>query len=157
MAEYSEKKIARFWARVNKNGAIPTHRPELGPCWEWIGGGNGKGYGQVRMNYRQVGAHQFAWELTNGEVPKGLWVLHKCDNRACVNPDHLFLGTTQDNTRDMIEKGRRVGNYKLTQAQVDDIRKRYAAGGITQQQLAAEMGVTTVAINLIVNHKNWNK
>lgn len=156
MTGYSEKQLARFWAKVNKNGAIPAAHPELGACWQWTGGGNGYGYGQVRISYRQVRADQFSWELARGEVPPGKLVLHKCDNHLCVNPAHLFLGTRQDNARTMQSKGRRGGNYKLTREQVADIRQR-AAEGVSQRQLAAEMGVTDATISLIVNHKNWQR
>lgn len=146
MPEYTEKQIARFWARVNKNGSIPAQHPELGACWEWMGGGNGVGYGQVRLNHRQIGTHQAAWELTHGAVPPGMWVLRKCENPLCCNPNHLYLGTAKDNRRRM---------SKLTRAQADDIRRRYDAGTAKQKDLAAEYRVSIMMVNLIVNRKAW--
>ena len=89
----------RFWAKVDKSG----------DCWEWRGGMHRiHGYGSVWVAERggMVHAHRVAWQLTNGEIPKGLHVLHRCDNRIYVRPDHLFLGTHQDNMRDMRLKGR---------------------------------------------------
>lgn len=83
---------------------------DRGPgCWEWPGA-QGNGYGMILMpDGRLRGAHRVAWELANGPIPDGLFVLHHCDNRACVRPDHLFLGTQGDNVRDMYAKGRGHG------------------------------------------------
>ena len=85
-----------FWRKVDKKGPIhPIH----GRCWVWTGSKVGKGYGQ----------HRRSWKIHFGEIPDGLYVLHKCDNPLCVNPSHLFLGTPKDNVQDMLEKGR--GNF----------------------------------------------
>lgn len=96
--------IARFWARVNKEG--PVH-PVLGTrCWEWTGC-RVRGYGQL---FRAPGTpdrtHRISWELAHGAIPPGMYVCHKCDNPPCVNPEHLFVGTSSDNHRDCVAKGR---------------------------------------------------
>lgn len=103
----------RFWPKVDKAGPIPPHRPELGPCWVWMASvfedRNGYGKfqaGEGRATAEAVYAHRYAWELTWGTVPDGLWVLHHCDNPPCVRLDHLFLGTAADNVADMMAKGR---------------------------------------------------
>lgn len=94
---------------------IPFH-----PCWEWVGFKNAAGYGRVKMSAlggnRAKGhlAHRVAWLLFKSPIPNGLCVLHRCDNRGCVNPDHLFLGTYQDNCDDMIAKNRQ--NFVLAKA-----------------------------------------
>ena len=75
-------------------------------CWEWTGSKNDKGYGRVYADRDEKRAHRAMWEQAHGPVPDGLWVLHRCDNPPCVNPDHLFLGTPLDNVRDMMAKGR---------------------------------------------------
>ena len=88
-----------------------------GGCWTRSGAGTMKGYSVIKIgslsngSRRQALAHRIAWEIFCGEVPEGLCVLHKCDNRRCVNPDHLFLGTARDNTADMVNKGRGTRNH----------------------------------------------
>lgn len=92
-------------------GFIDSHflpfvsRVEVG-CWNWTGFINPKGYGQLSFKRRTVRAHRLAWALAYGPIPDGLCVCHRCDNRRCVRPDHLFIGTNLDNMRDMVAKGR---------------------------------------------------
>lgn len=75
-------------------------------CWEFTGALARGGYGLVSFHGKLVHAHRLSWILTNGIIPNALIVCHKCDNRRCINPDHLFLGTNHDNTQDMMNKGR---------------------------------------------------
>lgn len=86
----------RFWKYVNKTDS----------CWEWIGARRRDGYGRIRVGNFFEAAHRFSWELVYGDIPSDLCVLHRCDVRFCVNPDHLFLGTNRDNIDDMVKKGR---------------------------------------------------
>lgn len=111
----------RFWKKVNKDGPIPAREPELGSCWLWTGSLR-HGYGQFWVKAadgtrKLRGAHQVAYELQIGPIPTdgpgvhGFEVCHRCDVRACVRGDHLFIGTQLDNVRDCIAKGRR-GIYR---------------------------------------------
>jgi hypothetical protein len=87
----------RFWSKVEKT--------EI--CWNWMGALCSSGYGNfITSDRRWSGAHRLSWEWANGPIPAGLCVLHRCDNRKCVRPEHLFLGSEGDNTNDMVAKGR---------------------------------------------------
>jgi len=173
----SEKDIAKFWAKVDKNGPTMPHMDT--PCWIWTANII-RGYGQVRVGVKMMGAHRVAWMLRHGNIPRGegyhgFCVCHRCDNPACVNPSHLFLGTNADNMKDKACKGRAPkgdnhhsrlhperlprgeghGYVKLTDTIVMDIRSRYAAGGITQYQLAAIFGIHQTLVSLITRRKIW--
>lgn len=99
------KRFPDFYPPIKRieEGSIPE--PNSG-CWLWLGGTNAKGYAHFKYDNVQRRANRFSWEAHKGPIPDGLHVLHSCDNRLCVNPDHLFLGTNQDNVDDKIKKGR---------------------------------------------------
>lgn len=125
-----------------------------GSCVEWGGRRNETGYG-IDGNRR---AHRVAWEREHGPIPQGLCVLHRCDNRACVNPEHLFLGTQLDNIADREAKGRGVpppSRKKLTDADVAEMRRLYRrydrSGGWTQARLAERFGVSRGHVSRLVN------
>jgi hypothetical protein len=160
----------RFWAKVHKTEG----------CWLRTARQERRGYGSFMMDrgsakWRPVGAHRVAWELTNGPIPDGLCVLHRCDNPSCVRPEHLYLGTNLVNSQDMVSKGRqacgdrsgktvhpertargeRNGSAKLTENDVKDIRTRFANGGITKVSLALEYGVRDALISKIIKRQVW--
>jgi hypothetical protein len=140
----------RFWAKVNKTDG----------CWEWIGA-TASGYGYFKCYEGNRNAHRVSWTIHNGQIPEKLMVLHHCDNKICVRPDHLFLGTAKDNALDLQSKGldpftgTKNSAAKLTEKQVLEIRERWPTYKGTQKELAAEYGVTQSRIWYIVNRKHW--
>lgn len=151
----------RFWEKVNKEG--PMH-PRLGTrCWVWTASLNRGGYGQLGVDYKVVRAHQFSWELHNGPIPDGeghhgVCVLHKCDNRACVRPSHLYLGDHQDNMEDAARRGRMNGgngSHKLSFEIAQEIRRRYRSEPISQERLGREYGVSGATVWAIVHNKTY--
>jgi hypothetical protein len=125
-------------------------------CWIWKGSINRGGYGKIGTNST---AHRRAYEYRNGEIPQGISVCHKCDNRLCVNPDHLFLGTRKDNSRDMVSKGReakgsKVGTSKLNEEKVLEIR-RLRIDGWKIKDLCEKFGVHPGNIQYICKNKSW--
>lgn len=148
--ESMRMKAAKFMAQVAKRDS---------GCWEWTGLIMDNGYGRVGVAGRLWSAHRYAYEQLVGPIPAGLCVCHRCDNRACVNPEHLFIGTHADNMADMVRKGRQtLGSVnrgaKLTEEQVRDIRDRLHAGE-TRRCLAREFGVSSTAVDSIVSGKTW--
>jgi hypothetical protein len=116
-------------------------------CWEWQGA-KGKGYGHLRVNKHDTYAHCLMWKCTHGET-KGLHVLHKCDNRCCINPDHLFLGTPADNMRDKVLKNR--AGIKLNVEAVKDIR----TSKLSPKDLAKKYGVCVDYVGQVLRRKTW--
>jgi hypothetical protein len=129
----------------------------------WTAHTNAGGYGRFALRIgsprRSVLAHRWSWENHYGPIADGLFVCHRCDVPACVNPAHLFLGTPADNMRDAAEKGRmprgeNQGNARLTERDVVGIRQMREAGAI-QREIGAKYGVSQSAISLILNGKLW--
>ncbi len=141
----------RFSAKVDKSA---------GPygCWRWLASVDRNGYGRFAVDGQATGAHRASWELTFGPIPggegyHGVCVCHRCDNRLCVNPAHLFLGTQVDNIADMTAKGR--GRARLTE---DDVRQAFrisATLGWSQTAIAKVFGVATATIQHILNGRTW--
>lgn len=136
--------------------------PGSNGCWEWQGYCDPDGYGRFSRGKYWMSAHRLMWELINGPIPDGLLVCHTCDNRRCVNPSHLWIGTPADNMRDMAAKGRsssRPGEQQwkatLSDADVIEIRHLYATQDITQRALAKLYGVHFGTISGVLNGKTW--
>lgn len=176
--KFTEKNLRNFWNKVDKSA---------GPdgCWLWTAGKFPKGYGQFNVGGRNHGAHCIAWMIVNGPIPHdgsyhGVCVCHNCpggDNPSCVNPAHLFLGTSGDNNRDREAKGRgkqprgdrngarlhpermargeAQGSAKLTADKVLAIRSLHAAGGVSKSELGRRFDVSHNLIGFIIRRKIW--
>jgi hypothetical protein len=141
----------RFWDKVRIGDG----------CWEWTAHAHISGYGIFRVGRKLEKASRFSWSLANGPIPRGMLVLHRCDNPSCVRPGHLFLGTHQDNADDKMAKGRHVvvrgekhHEAKLSSNDVLEIRRRHGLGE-TQTKLGREFGVTQAMVSEIVLRKSW--
>lgn len=138
----------RFWSKVDRRSGQE--------CWEWQAARRADGYGQFSLGGARghmYQAHRVSWTLANGTIPEGLLVRHRCDNRPCVNPAHLELGTHLDNMHDMATRERH-GVSRLTADGVRSIRRRNAAGE-SYSTLASEYGVSTSAIAFAVRRETW--
>lgn len=132
-------------------------------CWEFLGARSYRGYGQIRdSSGRQTNAHRIAYDLCIGDIPKGMLVLHTCDNPPCCNPEHLFLGTDQDNMDDMASKGRKVvfkgeelPHAKLTAESVSEILKEISANVVENTTLADRYNVSPQTICDIKAGRTW--
>lgn len=156
--------IDRFWDKVDRQGT--------NECWEWTGAGAncGKGYGRFWFNGALIQATHISLAIAGIDIPDGKITCHHCDNPGCVNPDHIFIGTYQDNMDDMWEKGRNVmpdtesANYvraeespsaKLDWEKVNFAREAYKNGEVTTYDLADMFGVARSTIYAVLHNKSW--
>lgn len=140
----------RFWSKVDKSG----------DCWIWTAGHDHHGYGNFKVgHHKSTKAHRVVWQFTYGEIPKGMCILHRCDNPPCVRLDHLFVGTKADNRWDCVLKGRHAfgehhSQAKLLRSEVEEIRYLREKGMILRE-LSLRFGVCINTIWLICTGKTW--
>jgi len=132
-------------------------------CWEWTKCRDPYGYGVIRINSSNFRAHRLSWVATHGHMAQEFCVLHKCDNPSCINPEHLFLGTHQDNARDCAQKMRQArpkgesnGQSILTEKKVRLLREFYTELLPKQNSLAKIAGVAPSSISQVLNRKAWS-
>lgn len=145
--------VSSFWLNVKKTET----------CWLWQKS-LANGYGQFQVNKKPWLTHRLSWVLHFGDIPNGLWVLHRCDVRNCVNPKHLFLGTSRDNVLDAMKKnrhslppqgfGEKSSHHKLTISMVRQIR-HLLADGVHQRKIAVRYGVCQGTVAHISTGRNW--
>ncbi len=140
--------VDRFWRSVKKTKT----------CWLWTASTDTNGYGQIRNNGRAITVHRFSYELHKGKIPNGNWygtmcVMHTCDIPSCVNPNHLILGTQQDNIKDRDNKGRM--SCKINKKIADKIRKLYKPYKVSQYKLAKKFGIARGTVEDIIHNRIW--
>ena len=163
--KYNPGICRKHYLRMKRHGSYGDSRKSLkdrflakielipfSTCWWWIGGTNSNFYGQIRVGDKMDSAHRVSFELYKEKIPSGLNILHSCDNTVCVNPDHLRVGTQQENMTDMILKRRK--STKLNEVQVLEIRS-LGNSGLSFRKIGAMYGVGETAVGRIVSGKSW--
>lgn len=141
----------RFWSKVDVRGQ--------GECWEWTAHRDRKGYGKFQMGNSRL-AHRVAWLISCGNIPDGMFVCHSCDNPGCVNPSHLFLGTSDDNIKDAARKGRTSRGTdrplcRLTPIDVIGARSLYAKGEMSIEDITSSLGVGHSTLRSAIHGRSW--
>lgn len=163
-----------FWSKVDRNGPVPKHRPELGPCWIWVMAKSEKGYGVTSYDHKFTTAHRLSWFFTNGRIDSSEMVCHHCDTPPCCNPAHLFLGNHKSNAEDMVSKSRQSRGeshaqailpnrprgeenalHKFTEAQVLEMRRLYAETKTPIQEIADLFNASYGGTEKIVRGISW--
>lgn len=135
-----------FWRNIKKTDS----------CWLFMGCKNNQGYGRMSIKCKNMAAHRFSWNVHFGTIPINMFVLHKCDIRNCVNPEHLFLGTHEDNMKDMAHKGRQIpGNRKLELLEIKSI-KNLIKSGERNYVIAKKFNMDASTISNIRHGKHWS-
>lgn len=156
MIKNKTKILERFFSKVNKTK----------DCWFWNASTDTSGYGRFWDGNKLTGAHQFSYNLNVGEIENNLVVMHTCDNKKCVNPNHLKCGTQKENLQDMYRKGRNRSietyfsgeehcNAKLRNFEISKIKSLYSSGRYSQRSLAILFGVSKWCISGVVNNRTY--
>lgn len=126
-------------------------------CWNWLGCKLNTGYGQIWAGGRARSTHRLSFELHRGVIPAGMNICHRCDNRLCINPDHMFLGTNAENMADKVSKGRQARGESIAQSKLteEDVIAIRASKGISQTSIAKQFGVSHDLIALVRSRKIW--
>jgi hypothetical protein len=149
---YTTIQRVKFWSKVDVKS--------FDQCWNWIGASNGEGYGRMMIEKVRDKSHRIAFQMTNGKIPKGICVCHRCDNPRCCNPSHLFSGTHADNMKDAVSKnrfpyGKKSFRCRLSFRQVKAIRASYPK--LTKTELARKYGVSCQHICWILKQLGRNR
>jgi len=123
-------------------------------CWEWAGSRNSMGYGDIRIDGCTIRAHRLSWEIYNDLIPPDIEVLHKCNNRACVNPNHLYLGSQAENLKQMVDDGRCPVRAKLYDEEIAQVRALLEEG-FSFRRIEEVTGVGRCSVNNIKKNPNF--
>ena len=149
----------RFWSKVDKGSADG--------CWEWTGNKHKFGYGTISIDGRPRATHRVSWEIHNGNIPEGTGyhgtcICHKCDNPSCVRPEHLFLGSVQENNNDMVKKGRRSSQKgannprsKINSTQARVIRRHANRNLMTHKEIGSIFSISSSSVAGIKSLRRW--
>lgn len=157
LPQLSESILDRFLSKI-------AYTANINNCWDWMGGISRGGYGNfgVRINNatKNIICTRLSYFIHNNKDPYGFAVLHKCDNRKCVNPNHLYLGSNKDNSEDMVQKNRQAsgvnnGSSKLSEQQVIEIRKEYVFRTVSFQKLANKFNLAKATVKSIIKRETW--
>lgn len=164
LARYLGTTVASKKSRTALEYAMDRIVYGMSDCWFWRGHiDKNYGYGMSHFKDKRQRAHRFVWEIWNGKIPPNGCVLHSCDVRNCVNPDHLWIGSRADNNRDCNEKGRRPaprgmrsGAAVLTDESVHQLRRMRLETGLSYSKLAAHFGVTNMTAFNAITGRSWS-
>ena len=147
--EHLKKKIINYSEKCDVSG-----------CWNWKMAKNSRGYAEISHNAKKERANRISYQAFKGEVPSHLFICHTCDNPACVNPDHLYIGTHQNNVDDKLKRnkqprGEEIKLAKLTEKDILKIRELWEKRYMSQQKIADQFGVIQTTISRIVLRQTW--
>lgn len=136
-----------------------SHIEKTDSCWIWKGTISVYGYGQIQVGKKHVHAHRYSWIFHKGVIPEKMFVCHSCDNTKCVNPNHLFIGTAKDNSKDMVYKkrhcfGEKNGNHKYSESTIRLIVDMYNTG-LSIRSVSKKMGIPFSTIQQVLSKKEW--
>lgn len=148
---------------ITRDDIIKNMKATEAGCWEWSKAREVSGYGVQQFDGRKQGAHRVSYQLFIGAIPFGMSVLHRCDNRCCVNPDHLFIGTQAENMADMVRKGRSAKQKgeahpgaKIDEKTALHIFEQAKKGQLSQRKIAAMFCISQANVSSILNRKRWS-
>ena len=162
---FCRKEHNEFTIECGDKCKILNRHKKINGCWEWQGKLNADGYGSFNetrnSEKKEISAHRRSYEIFKGQIPQGMQVCHSCDNPSCCNPEHLWIGTSNDNTRDSIKKGRRpnekkraIAAGKLTEEQVKEIRESFKNGS-SPKELHEKYKISQSQISGILTYRFW--
>ncbi len=144
-----------IYKRTDKEIRFDSYVKKIGKCWIWTGSCTRDGYGQFSVKFKKIAAHRMSYQIYNGDIPEKMCILHSCDNKKCVNPNHLRIGTKKDNRNDADIRGRSPkgethGMSKIKDADIFKIKEMYASGCFTQTQISKKFKISQGRVSQLI-------